>query len=72
MNIDVFLRAARAATGVELAPEVVKFVFVFFDKDGDGELHHDEFIRIMKDARSRGLNHVRLLMSMQHRETVNG
>ena len=34
------------------------FVFVLFDNDGDGELNHNEFISLMKDARTRGLNRV--------------
>lgn len=37
---------------------MVKFIFEFFDKDGDGQLADDEFVRIMKDARARGLNRV--------------
>lgn len=53
-----FARAAQSATGQKLSTPIVKFIFQFFDKDGDGQLHHDEFLRIMKDARTRGLNRV--------------
>ncbi|EDQ88675.1 uncharacterized protein MONBRDRAFT_32612 [Monosiga brevicollis MX1] len=49
-------KAIRVATEIELDASFVKFLFDLFDQDGDGQLSEVEFIKVMKDARSRGLN----------------
>eukprot|EP00730_Choanoeca_flexa_P016187 TRINITY_DN7597_c0_g1_i4.p1 TRINITY_DN7597_c0_g1~~TRINITY_DN7597_c0_g1_i4.p1 ORF type:complete len:120 (+),score=39.43 TRINITY_DN7597_c0_g1_i4:80-439(+) len=51
-----FARAAKTVSGLELGEDIVNFIFLMFDEDGDGELSHHEFVKVMKDARSRGLN----------------
>eukprot|EP00049_Salpingoeca_infusionum_P015974 m.317859 g.317859 ORF g.317859 m.317859 type:complete len:446 (+) comp15987_c1_seq4:54-1391(+) len=50
-----FARACKAATGVTLTDNTTQFVFLLFDKDGDGELAYSEFFAVMRDAGSRGL-----------------
>eukprot|EP00050_Salpingoeca_kvevrii_P003443 m.224427 g.224427 ORF g.224427 m.224427 type:complete len:469 (+) comp10830_c0_seq1:2018-3424(+) len=50
INEADFMRAAKAASGVVLSKEMVHFIFVMFDQDGDGKLNESEFIKVMKKA----------------------
>jgi hypothetical protein len=57
-HAEDFIRASKIAAKIDLSPELVHFIFVLFDNDGDGELNYNEFVALMKDARTRGLNRV--------------
>ncbi|KAL5262821.1 hypothetical protein ACHWQZ_G008272 [Mnemiopsis leidyi] len=52
---EEFQRAVRVCTGTPLDDRMVKLTFKIFDEDGDGNLSHEEFMKVMKDKiRSRG------------------
>ncbi|CAL1533519.1 unnamed protein product [Lymnaea stagnalis] len=51
---EEFMRAVKVCTGFSLGPHIVNTLFNIFDKDGDGNLSHKEFISLMKDRLHRG------------------
>eukprot|EP00911_Craspedida_sp_UC1_P002400 UC1_evm2s1792 len=49
-------RVARIVADVELGDHITDFLFILFDTDGDGQLSEREFVRVLRDANSYGLN----------------
>jgi hypothetical protein len=46
------IRAAKAVAGVNLTPTMVWSIFRMFDKDGTGELHYDQFVRLLRPKKN--------------------
>ncbi|CAL8095612.1 unnamed protein product [Calicophoron daubneyi] len=55
ISFNEFRRAVKAVTGYELGTDILKTVFALFDVDDDGHLSYQEFVQIMRERRSRGL-----------------
>ncbi len=46
------IRAGKAVAGVSLTPTMVWAIFSLFDKDGSGELHYDQFVRLLRPKKN--------------------
>ena len=47
MTPEEFQRAVRVCTGTPLDDRMVKLTFKIFDEDGDGNLSHEEFMKVL-------------------------
>ncbi|OON21014.1 EF hand, partial [Opisthorchis viverrini] len=56
VSLPEFNRAVKACTGSALDAPTLRVVFELFDTDGDGCLSYQEFIQIMRERKSRGLD----------------
>ncbi|GAA48148.1 EF-hand domain-containing family member A1 [Clonorchis sinensis] len=56
ISLPEFNRAVKACTGSALDAPTLRVVFELFDTDGDGCLSYQEFIQIMRERKSRGLD----------------
>ena len=46
MTQEEFQRAVRVCTGTPLDEKMVQLTFELFDEDGDGQLGHEEFMKV--------------------------
>lgn len=54
-----FARATRAATNIDLDPDLIDIVFDIFDRNNDGKLNPSEFLTLMQQRKFRGFENSR-------------
>ena len=47
---DEFQRAVRVCTGSPLDGKLIELTFKIFDEDGDGQLGHEEFMKVKQHS----------------------